>query len=270
MNRSRQATNAHCYCADGTWKPCSSITVWSTGYRRLQQQLAEAERLLAATRKRSHGNTVNRILALGNQPQSDSLSYRALQKCFGRSVKVRATGALIEQLRRKSESAGGALIDLDNRSLKLSQYDHFTDACTKKSLSERWHRLGDRSGVVQRDLYSAFLARVVHDNTLHPSRAVKAWPAAQSLLGRAGWVRDQPVSVATVLATTTGLPAPIKRRRMPSSEPVARQRTFALSDTSEVVGRCQEPKGVQGDGPRTPAFRRGETQPNFRHSYPKG
>ena len=40
--------------------------------------------------------------------------------------------------------AGG----MDTWSLKLSQYDHFTEVCTKKTLNERWHVLGDGSGVV--------------------------------------------------------------------------------------------------------------------------
>jgi hypothetical protein len=51
-------------------------------------------------------------LGLGNILQSETLFYVAFQKNFGKSVKVRAPGLLIEQLRRKAESAGGALIDL--------------------------------------------------------------------------------------------------------------------------------------------------------------
>jgi hypothetical protein len=38
-----------------------------------------------------------------------------------------------------------------------------------------------------------------------PSRAAAAWPAAQSLLARAGWVREQPVNVAGLLAATPEL-----------------------------------------------------------------
>ncbi|MCX8018673.1 MAG: hypothetical protein N2690_12370, partial [Rhodocyclaceae bacterium] len=133
---------------------------------------------------------------------------------------------------RKAERAGGALCDLDTRSLKLSQYDHTTNSHTKKALSQRWHVLGDGSGVVQRDLYSAFLAAVADRNAIHPSRALAAWPAAQSLLGRAGWMYPkgtQPVSVASLLASAPvgfGLPTP---------ERVARQRALAIGDASDVV-----------------------------------
>lgn len=121
--------------------------------------------------------------------------------------------------------------------------------CTKKRLSERWHVLGDGSGVVQRDMYSAFLAAVADRSAIHSSRAHAAWPAAQSLLGRAGWMYPkghQLVSVASLLATAPeglGLPTP---------ERVARQRASATGDASDVVVERREPKRVGGDGPRTP------------------
>lgn len=249
MDRSRRATNPQCFNADGTWKRGAKITVRSAAYQALRQDLAETERVLEARRKRSHGALANRILACGNVLQSEKLSYTAFQKSFGRSTKVRAAGSLMALLRRKAERAGGELRDLDTWSLKLSQYDHTTNTCTKKALSERWHVLGDGSGVVQRDLYSAFLAAVADKNAIHSSRALAAWPAAQSLLGRAGWMRPnglQPVNVAGLLATAPvglGLPTP---------ERVARQRASAIGDASDVVVERREPKRVDGDGPRTP------------------
>ena len=65
--------------------------------------------------------------------------------------------------------------------LKLSQYDHFTEVCTKKTLNERWHVLGDGCGVVQRDLYAAFLAFTVlkdenDQQSIHPSCTAEVWP----------------------------------------------------------------------------------------------
>ncbi len=252
MDRSRRATNPQCFNADGTWKRGAKVAVRSTAYRALRQDLAETERVLEARRKRSHGALANRILACGNVLHSEKLSYTAFQKSFGRSTKVRAAGSLMALLRRKAERAGGALRDLDTWSLKLSQYDHTTHTCTKKRLAERWHVLADGSGVVQRDLYSAFLAACVTtaagQSALHPSRALAAWPAAQLLLGRAGWMRQQPVSVASLLATAPagyGLPAP---------ERVARQRAPATGDASEDVVERREPKRAGGDGPRTPGL----------------
>jgi len=253
MDRSRRATNPQCFNADGTWKRGTRVAVCSTAYRAMRQDLAETERVLEARRKRSHGALANRILACGNVLQSEKLSYVAFQKSFGRSTKVRAAGSLMALLRRKAERAGGELRDLDTWSLKLSQYDHTTNTYTKKALSERWHVLGDGSGVVQRDLYAAFLAahvtRAAGKDAIHSSWAIAAWPAAQSLLGRAGWMRlqgHQPVSVASLLATAPvgfGLPTP---------ERVARQRASAIGDASDVVVERREPMRVDGDGPRTP------------------
>ena len=252
MDRSRRATNPQCFNADGTWKRGAKVSVRSAAYQTLRKELAEAERVLEKRRDRSHGALANRIIALGNVIQGEKLSYVAFQKSFGRSTKVRAAGSLMSKLRRKAERAGGELRDLDTWSLKLSQFDHTTNTCTKKALSQRWHVLGVGSGVVQRDMYSAFLAACVTaeagKDAIHQCRAEKAWPAAQSLLGRAGWMRFQPVSVASLLAAAPagfGLPAP---------ERVARQRASAKDDASDVVGASPEPKRVLGDGLRTPGL----------------
>ena len=149
------------------------------------------------------------------QRQSDGGCSRAMMRQGFRSLMrgpvPKAVGSLMLKLRRKAERAGGEFCELNTRALKLSQYDHYTGTCTKKRLSERWHVLGDGSGVVQRDVYSAFLAAIADQNLIHPSRAAAAWPAAQSLLARAGWIREQPVSVAGLLAATSQanpLPAP--------------------------------------------------------------
>src|SRR6202521_3784607 len=140
MDRSKRANNPHCFNANGTWKMGEKFTP-SAGYTQIRVEHAEVERKLAAERKRAHGQLANQILGLGNVIQSETLSYLALQKHYGKSVKVRAPGMFVEQLRRKAESAGGKLVDLNTWSLKLSQYDHTTQVCTKKLLSQRWHVL---------------------------------------------------------------------------------------------------------------------------------
>jgi len=253
MDRSRRATHPQCFKPDGTWKRGAKSAVRSAGYEALRQDLAEAERVLGKRRDRSHGRLANGILACGNVLQGEKLSDKAFQKSFGRSTKVRAAGSLMSRLRRKAERVGGELGDLDTWSLKLSQLDHPTGVCTKKPLWQRWHVLGDGSGGVQRDMYSAFLAACVTagcgKDGIHSSRALAAWPTAQSLLGRAGWMRPkgiQPVSLASWLATApVGLGLPTPQR-------VARQRASALGDASDAVVERREPKRVDGHGPGTP------------------
>jgi putative transposase len=238
MDRSRRATNPHCYQANGTFKCGTQITVRSRGYLKLRGRLSETERVLEKRRSRSHGRLSNCILGLGNRIQTEKLNYTAFQKSFGRSTQVKAVGSLMLKLRRKAERAGGEFRELNTRALKLSQYDHCTGTCSKKRLGERWHVLGDGSGVVQRDVYSAFLAAIADQNLIHPSRAAAAWPAAQSLLARAGWIREQPVSVAGLLAATS------TANKLPAPEPVARERASIQGDTSKWVGVSRTSKKV--------------------------
>jgi hypothetical protein len=245
MDRSRRATNPDCFNADGTHKRGAKIKNRSKRYQQTRHQLAETERILENTRDRSHGNLINRILALGNVVQTEKLSYVAFQKNFGRSTKVRAVGALMASLQRKAESAGGEVIELNTWHLKMSQYDHTTNTYTKKPLSQRWHMLGDGSGVVQRDMYSAFLAANAAGNAIHPHQVSIAWSTAQSLLARAGWMQPQSVSVASLLATAPTLKAP---------ERIARERALATGNTQDDVVARREPVNAGGSALRTPCL----------------
>ncbi|WP_194727197.1 hypothetical protein [Noviherbaspirillum malthae] len=65
-----------------------------------------------------------------------------MQKKDGRSLKVRALRMLMEQWRRKADSAGGELIDLVNRPPSLSQIDQVTICYVNKRLKQRCHTLG--------------------------------------------------------------------------------------------------------------------------------
>ena len=67
----------------------------------------DLQRRLAAARKRDHGELANRILAQGTTIQTETLSYRAFQRCFGRSVQIRAPGAFIATLTRKLANGHG-------------------------------------------------------------------------------------------------------------------------------------------------------------------
>jgi hypothetical protein len=142
MDRSKRATNPQYFNANGTAKRGQKFTP-SKRYTATRTAVAEMERKLAAERQRAHGELANQILGLGTVIQSETLSYRSFQKNFGKSVKVRAPGLFIEPLRRKAERAGGALMDLHTWTLKMSQYDHTTQTCTKKPLSQHWHTYPD-------------------------------------------------------------------------------------------------------------------------------
>jgi putative transposase len=243
MDRSKRVTNPHCFNENGTWKKGQLFTP-SKRYTAIRTECAEVERKLAAERKRAHGELANQILGLGNVVQSETLSYLAFQKNYGKSVKVRAPGMFVEQLRRKAESAGGKLIDLHTWSLKMSQYDHTTGVCTKKPLSQRWHVLGDGSGLVQRDVYSAFLARCVVSNTHHPSHIASMWAAQKPVLLQTGWLRSEPAKIEPSGKITVAIPL----------EQVVCKRGLANGHGRDAVVVRREPGDPVGFTLRTPCL----------------
>lgn len=196
LDRSRRATNPQCFNPDGTWKRGQRQTVFSRRYRELRARLAEQERVMAETRDRAHGRLSNIVLRdFGKTIKTEKLSKTAWQKRWGRRMKATAPATFMSKTSRKAGNAGGAVIEFNAGRHKLSQYDHTQDDFVKKPLSLRWHVLRDGSGqVVQRDLYSAWLALFVQADGLEASRAKSAWAVAYPLLARAA---SNPVKAAS-------------------------------------------------------------------------
>ena len=215
MDRSRRATNPDNFDHRGRMKKGKKRWKRSRRYKRLAEERHEIERCIAAERKRAHGELANRILAQGNIVKTEKLSYRAFQRAFGRSAKVRGAGSFVATLRRKAVAAGGELVEFSTYRTRLSQFDHTTGKCVKKPLSQRIHVFGDGSGEVQRDLYSAFLARFVEKDTLDARNAALAFPAAKPLLRRAASSEYQP-------ANGVGFPHPGVRKRGRAGRPSKR------------------------------------------------
>jgi hypothetical protein len=184
MDRSRRATNPDAFAPDGTCRPGARITIRSRRYRVLAATKADLERRLVAERKRAQGELANRVLAQGDIIKLEKVSYLSFQRMFGRSVKRRAPSLFVSVLRRKAASAGAEVIEFSTRTTRLSQFSHDTGECVKKPLSQRWHVFADGSRV-QRDLYSAWLARFVEQDRLDASRCQAHWAAAEPLLRRA-------------------------------------------------------------------------------------
>jgi len=180
-DRQRRANNPENYNEDVTIKPGPKAWKKSNRQRKTETKLAEMKRRQAAHRKSLHGQLVNKILRMGDTIKLEKLFYRAFQKCYGRSVGMRAPGMFVMHLKRKAESAGAQVIELPTRSTRLSRTCHQCGKIEKKSLSQRWHRCS--CGVIgQRDLYSAFLAMCVESGKLNVGRAVEAWPGVDTLL----------------------------------------------------------------------------------------
>ena len=190
LDRSRRTCNPDAFRENSTIKPGVRL-VKSKAYLRDQNTLYELNRRLAAYRKGLHDRLVNRVLAMGNTINLEKLSYRAWQRNFGKSVGFRAPGMFVSILRRKAESAGGAVNEFPVRN-RLSQICHNCGESKKKSLSQRWHSCS--CGIhAQRDLYSAFLAMNIVGNDLDISQAQFAWTGAEPLLCHAISRCDQTV-----------------------------------------------------------------------------
>lgn len=183
LARSRRLTNPDNYNPDLTTK--SGVHKWhrSNRYLKLKKQYARIHQEMSATRDKLHGTLINSLLRQGNIFKTEKLSYKGFQKNFGKSVEHRAPGKFIEKLKRKAERAGGEVIEFSTYSTKLSQTCH-CGSVKKKSLSTRWHKC-DCGVNTQRDLYSAYLAMHVSENSLDISQAEKSWPVAKPLLERA-------------------------------------------------------------------------------------
>lgn len=245
MDRSRRVTNPDNYEADGRVK--KGVKRWqrSSRYLKLAAMRRETERRLAAERGRSHGELANRVLAQGVNLNLERVSYRSFQRCFGRSVKVRAPGLFVSKLCRKAVSAGGTIALVNTRATRLSQYCHQATTYRRKTLSERWHIFPDGSRV-QRDLYAAWLARFVRKDRLDTSRLEASWATAEPLLRRAVSGLDQS-------ATGHGFPLSNAPRRVRADRPPkARGRIDEAGDGVALAARA--PESRPNDPPRTPGL----------------
>ncbi|SHJ78078.1 hypothetical protein [Desulfofundulus thermosubterraneus] len=187
LDRSRRTNNPENYNPDGTVKKGPKQWKKTKTYLKTQARLAEIWRKLSAHRRSLIGRMVNETLRMGNVFKFEKLSYRALQKTFGKSVNTRAPGRYFQELARKAESAGGKILEFPTRLKVKGTETHvgLSSYCIcrehkMKSLSERWHICP--CGVkCQRDLYSAYLACFVEEAgedhfELDAGAAARQWP----------------------------------------------------------------------------------------------
>jgi transposase len=241
LDRSRRATNPQNYNPDGTVK--RGVRRWHQSRRaaRLQQRLSETERRLAATRKRLLGELAHQVVALGTTIKTEKLTYTTWQRHWGASVGRHAPGLFLAILRWTATKHGGAVEEFSTRTTKLSQVCHGCGAYIKKPLSQRVHTCPCGVGPVQRDLYSAFLARHVVGNSLDRAQARVAWDTgAGSLLERT--VSRPYQSARSALTGGAALPAPTGEKSG-SSVQGSTTRVSAGDGVREQKSRCPESPG---------------------------
>lgn len=183
MDRSKRATNPFKYNEDGTINRSNREKwVYANRYVKLRNQYRELHRKNRIVRKQDHESLSNQLLLMGDTFFVEKMSFKGLQKRsnkteknkkgrfkkkkrFGRTLSNRAPSMLLSCLERKLEYNGLKLNKVNTTKVRASQYNHFDDTYTKKSLSKRWNDFGGI--LIQRDLYSSFLLmNMVHDKDL--------------------------------------------------------------------------------------------------------
>ena len=234
IDRCRRANNPDNYGDDGCVKKGPQKWHISRRMKKLTDALAEHHRCLAATRKRDHGELVNRLLQIGGTIKIEKNSYRSYQRNFGKSTTRSGMGMFVEHLKRKAASAGAKVVELNAYALKMSQYDPQTDTYRKKPLKQRWHRWGNSDMLVQRDIMSAFLACYATEKGHDRSLLLRKWATAESLLSGSGLCRQQPRSDQEEPKSSLRLTKP--RATTPAERERGLPRTFCAG--SDVRSDC--------------------------------
>jgi transposase len=193
QDRQRRANNPDCYDEKGRAIKGKHPSRKSRHQREVEAVLRELHRREAAHRKTLHGQLANQIMSIGSHIHTEKLSYKAFQKMYGRSISVRAPQLFLSILTRKAESAGGSVEEFSTYHTALSQVC-LCGQKHKKRLSERVHAC-DCGVVMQRDLFSAYLAKHVKNERLQAANAFEHWQGAEPIL-RTAWQQayNQPAS----------------------------------------------------------------------------
>ncbi len=149
-------------------------------YRRIQAKKSELERRKSSYSKSQNRRLVNEILRHGNVIKTENVSVKGWQKRYGKAISAKSPGFFQSELKRKVENTGGQFIKFSTRNTALSQ-THSSGIRIKKKLSERVHH--DVNGFkMHRDLWSAYLARHVYDDSLSVVDGLLDYPWSEPIM----------------------------------------------------------------------------------------
>ncbi len=138
-------------------------------YQKLALKKKDRDRRMASHRKCVLGHRAHEIMQLGHVVKLENISYKALQKRYGKSVGESAPASLKASLFRTAEKLGGRGELINTFQTRLSQ----TCLCgevKKKALSERTHSCPSCGLVIGRDTLSAFLGCFTQNNVVKKGR----------------------------------------------------------------------------------------------------
>jgi transposase len=208
LDRQRRAGNPDNYHANfkdkhGNWKKGTvkkGTVKWivSTRQRKVQEELNEADRCLAATREKLQFTLKNQIIQLGDEFCFEKVSIKAWQKMWGKSINSRAPGVLMGSLKQLAERAEFNVNEYSTKNTYLSQRCE-CGSKVKKPLSQRTHDCGSCGRLMDRDLYSAFLGTAVDRASEYHVENLEDFSSWEAIL-HAAWS----------LAYKQGIPATVK------------------------------------------------------------
>lgn len=160
----------------------------SNTYKKVAQKKRELERRKTAYAQSQNRKVVNEIFRHGNIIKTEKVSVKGWQKRYGKAISAKSPGFVQSELKRKAENAGGQFIAFSTQKTALS-HTHLDGSRIKKSLSQRVHK--DVTGLVMnRDIWSAYLARYINEDQLSLQDAQCEYPRLESTL-RSAWQQYQ-------------------------------------------------------------------------------
>ena len=155
LDRQRRANNPDNYNTNGMIRKGKCLR-WkrSQGYIGTNNRIKELYRLIREMRKSAVRELSSIIAALSSKVSAEDLSYKTLQKNYGRSVGNFAPSYFMKDIFSKAESAG-------NENVEIPLIAALSQLCVcgarkKKKLSERLHEC-NCGCLAQRDVLSAYL-----------------------------------------------------------------------------------------------------------------
>jgi len=155
LDRQRRANNPDNYNTNGMIRKGKCLR-WkrSQGYIETNNRIKELYRLITEMRKSAIRELSSIIAALSKKVSAEDLSYKTLQKNYGRSVGNFAPSYFMKDIFSKAESAG-------NENVEIPLIAALSQLCVcgarkKKKLSERLHECNCWC-LAQRDVLSAYL-----------------------------------------------------------------------------------------------------------------
>lgn len=234
--------------SNGNWLPKPRFWRRSNHLKREVAWVAQFRRRAAAERKTLRGTLVNALVRAGASFKVEANAYRQFHKQFGRSAKQAAPASFTALLRRRCRELGISFADVP-RSLRLSRTCHNCGRVQPKGLGLRVHDC-PCGVIVQRDIYSAWLARfAIVDPTgsswvLDIDQAKRAWSGAGLRLPAI----SRPLSINEFLLFMENQVASGRSATSPTSgtERLAGAMVGTSDDTRDVVGSAEGPRKSGG------------------------